>query len=62
VGCAAVSCGAFGVGLSRKRRPSFGKHSGCSFQLKPKTGFLFKPNKPFFEVVLMGQGFMRPEP
>jgi hypothetical protein len=37
------SCG----GLSHKRRPSFGRHSGCSFQLKPKTRFLYNPNKPF---------------
>jgi hypothetical protein len=48
--------------LSRKCRPSFGRHLGCSFQLKPKNRFLFKPNKPFPEVVLTGQGLMGPEP
>jgi hypothetical protein len=52
------SCG----GLSRKHRRSFGRHLGCSFQFKPKTRFLFKPNKPFSEVVLTGQGLMGPEP
>jgi hypothetical protein len=52
------SCGR----LSRKRRSYFGRHSRCSFQLKPKSRFLFKPNKPFSEVVLMGQGFKGPEP
>jgi hypothetical protein len=52
------SCG----GPSRKHWPSFGKLSGYSFQLKPKTKFLFKPNKPFSEVVLTGQGLMGPKP
>jgi hypothetical protein len=52
------SCG----GLSLKSRPSFGRPPGCSFQLKPKTRFLFKPNKPFSEVVLTCQGLMGPKP
>jgi len=60
--CSGFLQGFWSGGLSLKSRPSFGRPPGCSFQLKPKTRFLFKPNKPFSEVVLTCQGLMGPKP
>jgi hypothetical protein len=39
------SCG----GLSHKRRPSFGRHSGCSFNLSPRPGFSISPTSHFLK-------------
>jgi hypothetical protein len=37
-------------------------HHNSLFSLSPRPGFSLKPNNPFSEVVLTGQGLRGPEP